>query len=70
MNATAREIDQIMAQQNATVDELAKVFRCGRNQAYDLVKSGTIRSVRIGKAIRVPTSAIREFLAGDRAPAA
>jgi excisionase family DNA binding protein len=51
-----------------TVDELAAELRIARRSAYDLVASGQIRSVRIGRAgkgIRVPRSALNEFLAGQ-----
>jgi excisionase family DNA binding protein len=49
------------------VQEVAAVLRCGINQAYDLVQSGEIRSVRIGRSVRVPRSALEDFLAGIRA---
>lgn len=52
------------------VKEVAAILRCGRNQAYQLVKSGEIRSVRIGRAIRVPAEAVGEFMAGRRAKSA
>ena len=45
-----------------TVLELAAVLQIGRNAAYDLVKSGAIRSIRIGKSIRIPKSALEEYL--------
>lgn len=48
-----------------TVPELAVELRIGRNTAYTMVKNGLIRSVRIGKAIRVPRKALEDFLAGE-----
>lgn len=45
-----------------TVPELAAILKIGRNAAYDLVKSGNIRSIRIGKSIRIPRSALEKFL--------
>lgn len=45
-----------------SVPELAAVLHIGRNSAYQLVKSGQIRSIHIGKNIRIPQSALREFL--------
>lgn len=51
------------------VREVAAILRCGRNQAYDLVRDGRIRSVRIGQAIRVPREALEEFKAGQEAAA-
>lgn len=45
-----------------SVPELAKVLGIGRNAAYALVNSGKIRCVHIGKNIRIPQSALLEFL--------
>ncbi len=45
-----------------SVPELAKVLGIGRNAAYSLVNSGEIRSIRIGKNIRIPQSALMDFL--------
>jgi excisionase family DNA binding protein len=47
--------------------KLAKVIHCGRSQAYDLVNRGEIRSIRIGRSLRIPTAAIREVLTGTSA---
>lgn len=45
-----------------TVHEVARVLRIGRNTAYALVRSGRVRSLRIGRAVRVPKEALRRFL--------
>lgn len=45
-----------------SVQQLAEVLQIGRNSAYDLVKSGQIRSIRIGKTIRIPQAALLEYL--------
>lgn len=45
-----------------SVPELAKVLGIGRNAAYALVNSGQIRCVHIGKNIRIPQSALMDFL--------
>ena len=45
-----------------SVPELASVLHIGRNAAYDLVNSGQIRCVRIGKSIRIPQSALLDYL--------
>ena len=45
-----------------TVVEAATVLRIGRTAAYNLVRSGKLRSVRVGRTIRVPRDAIAEFL--------
>ena len=45
-----------------SVPELAEVLHIGRNAAYELVKSGQIRCVRIGRNIRIPQSALLDYL--------
>ena len=45
-----------------TVVEAASVLRIGRTAAYNLVRCGKLRSVRVGKTIRVPRDAIFDFL--------
>ena len=45
-----------------SVDELAKILGIGRNAAYDLIRCGRIRSVRIGHKIRIPKDSLLEFL--------
>lgn len=49
--------------------EVAADLRIGKNQAYELVRDGRIRSVRIGRAIRVTREAFDEFKAGQEAAA-
>ena len=44
------------------VPQLAMYLQIGRNQAYALVNSGAIRSIRIGRAIRIPRSAVIDYL--------
>ena len=36
------------------VEDLMPILGIGRNTAYELIRSGQIRSVRIGRQIRVP----------------
>lgn len=45
-----------------SVMDLAEVLQIGRNSAYQLANSGKIRVVRIGKSIRIPQSALLEYL--------
>lgn len=47
------------------VDDLMSVLGIGRNFAYALVRSGQIRSIRIGNQIRIPRDALKDFLQGD-----
>lgn len=44
------------------VADLMPLLGIGRNTAYELIHSGQIRSVRIGRQIRIPREALLEFL--------
>ena len=46
------------------VKDLMPVLDIGRNTAYELVRSGQIRSVRVGRKLRIPKQAVEDFLAG------
>lgn len=46
------------------VEDLMSALDIGRNAAYELVRSGQIRSIRVGRQIRVPKDAVREYLFG------
>ena len=48
------------------VEDLMPILSIGRNSAYALVRSGAIRSVRIGRQLRIPRDALEEFLNGSR----
>ena len=45
------------------VEDLMPILSIGRNTAYELVRCGRIRSVRVGSQIRIPKDAVIEFLA-------
>jgi excisionase family DNA binding protein len=53
------------------VSEAAELLSVARSRAYAMVQSGELPSVKLGKSIRVPTSALMEFVerivAGGRA---
>ena len=44
------------------VEDLMPLLCIGRNTAYELVRSGQIRSIRVGRNIRVPKEAVAEYL--------
>lgn len=44
------------------VEDLAKVLSIGMNSAYELVRSGQVRSVKVGRIYRIPKSAVDEYL--------
>lgn len=45
-----------------TVSDISKILGIGINTAYDLIRSGAIKSVRVGRQIRVSKSAFLELL--------
>lgn len=45
-----------------TVDEMRTVLRIGRNAAYQLVKDGSIQTIRIGRSIRIPRKALIQLV--------
>lgn len=47
-----------------TVTEASKVLRLGKNAVYGLVRCGALRSIKVGKSIRIPKTALSEFLSG------
>jgi hypothetical protein len=62
----SEEVRAILAKPTASVDEFRVVVGCGRSQAYQFVREGRIKTLRIGSRIFIPTSAIRSML--DAAP--
>ena len=42
------------------VEDLMPILGIGRNTAYELVRSGQIRSIKIGRQIRVPKDALAD----------
>ncbi len=48
------------------VEDLTAILDIGRNTAYELVRSGQIRSVRVGRQIRIPKEAVQEFFQRQR----
>ncbi|MEF2950241.1 MAG: helix-turn-helix domain-containing protein [Oscillospiraceae bacterium] len=46
------------------VEELMPILGIGRNTVYALVRSGRLRSIRVGRQVRIPKNALIEFLEG------
>lgn len=44
------------------VEDLMPILGIGRNTAYELIRSGQIRSIRVGRQLRVPKDAVLDFL--------
>jgi excisionase family DNA binding protein len=45
-----------------TIAEVAKLLHVSRGHAYDLIAEGKLRSLRVGRAIRVPRTALDAFI--------
>lgn len=45
-----------------TVAEAAAILRLGRTLVYELVLRGDLRSIKIGRARRIPVSAVDAFI--------
>lgn len=48
-----------------TVEETARFLRIGRSVAYELVRTGVIPSIRLGKLIRIPRDTLLNWLATE-----
>ena len=47
------------------VEDLMSILDVGRNTAYVLVRCGKIRSIRIGKQLRIPKQGLIDYLSDD-----
>ena len=47
------------------VVDLMPILKIGRNTAYELVRSGKIKSIRVGHQLRIPRTALAEFMNGQ-----
>jgi excisionase family DNA binding protein len=54
----------LLSKPTLNVPELAVVLGVGKNTAYEMVRTGQVRVLRVGRRIVVPSSAVRELL-GD-----
>ena len=48
-----------------TVEEAARLFRIGRNQAYEAVAAGTLPAIRVGRRWVIPTVRVLRMLGVD-----
>ena len=47
------------------VTRAAEALDLSRSQIYKMVESGELRSIRVGKSIRIPFEAIRDIATGE-----
>lgn len=45
-----------------SVEDLCEILSIGKNTAYRLLKSGEIKSVRIGKVYKIPKDSVTKYL--------
>ena len=45
-----------------TVNELCEMLNIGKNTAYELLQSGAIKSIKIGKVYRIPKKYVQEYI--------
>ncbi len=46
-----------------TIPAAAEHMSLGRSKTYELIQEGRLSTVRIGRAIRIPTSEVERFVA-------
>lgn len=51
--------------QTRKIEEAAELIGIGERSTYALVRSGQLRSIRVGRKILIPLTAIEEFLNGS-----
>ena len=44
------------------VEDLMPILNVGRNTSYRLVRSGEIRSIKVGRQIRIPRQVLLDYL--------
>ncbi len=44
------------------VSEAGEYLQCGRSRMYEMIATGEIPSIRIGKSIRIPVKALNEWV--------
>lgn len=52
-----------MASPLLKTNDVAEVLGIGRTKVYELLKSGELHSVRVGRLRRVPQAALEDYLA-------
>ena len=55
-----------MERSTMTVEEAAVVLGISRTSAYECVRRGELRAIRLGRRLLVPRLVVDQLLAGDR----
>lgn len=59
-NGEIKNIDDLDV--TLTIDEVAEILKVSKSSAYRLVKDGGIRSIKVGKTLRVSRKNLKEFI--------
>jgi excisionase family DNA binding protein len=60
-------VKEVNLEQNLlTVKDLARILNCGRTKAWELVNTHQIRTVRVGRLVRLERKAIEEFIESNQ----
>lgn len=57
MSSTRAELPQVL-----TIPEVMAALRLSRFKVYDLIRSGALPSITIGRARRVPAASLAQFI--------
>jgi hypothetical protein len=71
-SAVVRALGEYADRSTVTVEEFGEIVGLGRSSAYELCRSGRVRGIRCGRAIRVGIPEVVALLIGaerDNAPA-
>jgi excisionase family DNA binding protein len=49
-----------------TVDDLARILNCGKTKAWELVNTRQIRTIRVGRLVRISPDDLAEFMREHR----
>jgi excisionase family DNA binding protein len=53
-----------------TVEQIAKMLHVGRDKVYELIRTGQLHSIKIGKLRRITEEQLNEFVASHEDHAA
>lgn len=59
----AARLEEVRAMQAYTVEQVAKMLHIGRDKVYYLLRTGQLRSLKIGKLRRITEQQLAEFVA-------
>lgn len=62
MKTTYRDLEDLPL--SMRIEDVMTVLDIGRNTAYALVRSGRLRSIKIGRQLRISKDALEAFLRG------